>query len=146
MSFYSASYRAFTSILPRVRVAASSRISHSSTFAKITLVGRLGDTPELQPTSTGKEILKYSIGTSIGRGENKKTSWFRVTGFLPEGPQREFIAGLEKGTLLYVEGNVTMNQYQDAEGNTRNALNIVQQKIEVLLSKRRETEEEPESS
>lgn len=95
MSFYSPSRRAITSLLPRV--CRANRILQSSTFAKITLVGRLGDTPELQATSTGKEILKYSIGTSVGRGENKKTSWFRVTGFLPEGPQRDFIAGLEKG-------------------------------------------------
>ncbi|KAI6246916.1 hypothetical protein HI914_04627 [Erysiphe necator] len=144
MSFFSSGRRAFTSIYPRM--LSTSRVSHSSTFAKITLVGRLGGTPELQATSTGKEILKYSIGTSIGRGENQKTSWFKVTGFLPEGPQRDFIAGLEKGTLLYVEGNVTMNQYQDGEGTTRNGLNIVQQKIEVLASKRREVEEETEAS
>ncbi len=63
----------------------------------MTIVGRLADTPELQATSTGQEILKYAVGTNSGRCENQKTSWFRVTSFLPEGPQRDFIAGLDKG-------------------------------------------------
>jgi len=63
----------------------------------MTIVGRLADTPELQATSTGQEILKYAVGTNSGRGENQKTSWFRVTSFLPEGPQRDFIASLDKG-------------------------------------------------
>jgi hypothetical protein len=71
-------------------------------FAKMTIVGRLADTPELQATSTGQEILRYAVGTNSGRGENQKTSWFRVTSFLPEGPQRDFIASLEKGYVALV--------------------------------------------
>ncbi|RKF79426.1 Single-stranded DNA-binding protein RIM1, mitochondrial [Golovinomyces cichoracearum] len=121
------------------RSFSSSSTSQISTFAKITIVGRLADTPESQTTSTGREILKYAVGTTIGRGENQKTSWFRVTSFLPEGPQRDFLAGLEKGTLVYVEGDTTMNQYQDSDGNSRNGLNIVQQKIEVLSSSKKPT-------
>jgi hypothetical protein len=80
--------RAFSTATPR------------SSFAKITIVGRLADTPELQATSTGQEILRYAVGTSSGPRDNQKTSWFRVTSFLPEGPQRDFIASLDKG---YVE-------------------------------------------
>lgn len=68
-----------------------------SSFAKMTIVGRLADTPELQATSTGQEILKYAVGTNSGPRDNQKTSWFRVTSFLPEGPQRDFIASLDKG-------------------------------------------------
>ncbi len=83
-----------TSSLPtRTFSSAASR----SSFAKMTIVGRLADTPELQATSTGQEILRYAVGTNSGRGDNQKTSWFRVTSFLPEGPQRDFIAGLDKG-------------------------------------------------
>ena len=168
-----------------------------SSFAKMTIIGRLADTPELQPTSTGQEILKYVVGTNSGPRDNQKTSWFRVTSFIPEGPQRDFIAGLDKGyvylfyrtwrmlwdmwngrsrdaetrawkgvfelgseeekhkknyiqfafnrthkessaisrtsansalrrTLVYVEGNASMDVFQDAEGKSRSALNIVQ--------------------
>ncbi|TQS38961.1 hypothetical protein Golomagni_00523 [Golovinomyces magnicellulatus] len=115
------------------RTFSSSSAAQISTFAKITIVGRLADTPELQTTGTGREILKYAVGTTVGRGENQKTSWFRVTSFLPEGPQRDFLAGLEKGTLVYVEGDTTMKQYQDSDGNSRNGLNIVQHVIIVII-------------
>jgi len=71
--------------------------SGRNSFAKMTIIGRLADTPELQATSTGQEILKYVVGTSSGPRDNQKTSWFRITSFIPEGPQREFIASLDKG-------------------------------------------------
>jgi single-stranded DNA-binding protein len=63
----------------------------------MTIIGRLADTPELQPTSTGQEILKYSVATNSGTKDNQKTSFFRITSFTPEGPQRDFITSLDKG-------------------------------------------------
>lgn len=44
--------------------------------------------------------MKYAIGTNTGKGENQKTSWFRVVSFLPEGPQRDFISSLDKGWVF----------------------------------------------
>lgn len=85
-----------TRTLPRATRAFSTTTQRSS-FAKMTIIGRLADTPELQATSTGQEILRYAVGTSSGPRDNQKTSWFRVTSFLPEGPQRDFIASLDKG-------------------------------------------------
>ncbi|RDL40637.1 uncharacterized protein BP5553_00616 [Venustampulla echinocandica] len=120
----------------------STSASRPASFAKITIVGRLGDVPELQATSTGKELLKYNVGTSSGPKDNQQTNWFRVASFLPEGPQRDYIAGLEKGTLVYVEGDVSINQYQDGEGVTRRSFNIVQRKLEVLARKRQQESEE----
>ncbi|CAD6447607.1 cc503933-9660-4971-b5cd-e92d5d31bb35 [Sclerotinia trifoliorum] len=110
--------------------------ARNNSFAKLTLVGRLADKPEVTATSQGQEIMKYAIGTSSGRGENQKTSWFRVVSFMQEGPQRDFISSLEKGTLVYVEAEATMNTYQDAEGKNKSAMNAVQQRLEVLQFKR----------
>ncbi|TVY78231.1 Single-stranded DNA-binding protein RIM1 [Lachnellula suecica] len=118
------SARAFSTSTPR------------SSFAKMTIIGRLADTPEVQATSTGHQILKYAVGTNSGPKDNQKTNWFKVTSFLPEGPQRDFIASLDKGTLVYIEGDASMSQYEDAEGKPRSALNIVQQKLEVLSPKK----------
>ncbi|KAF4624425.1 hypothetical protein G7Y89_g13746 [Cudoniella acicularis] len=97
-------------------------------FAKMTIVGRLADRPEVQATSSGQEILRYAVGTNSGPRDNQKTNWFRVTSFLPEGPQRDFISSLDKGTLVYVEGEASMSQYQDADGKSRSSLNIVQRR------------------
>ncbi|PQE26100.1 single-strand binding family protein [Rutstroemia sp. NJR-2017a BBW] len=117
-----------------------STTARNNSFAKLTLVGRLADKPEITATSQGGEIMKYAIGTSTGRGENQKTSWFRVVAFMNEGPQRDFIASLDKGTMVYVEANATMESYQDAEGKPRTSLSAIQQRIEVLQVKRREEE------
>src|ERR1700684_1789734 len=83
--------------LPLSAARSFSTSTARSSFAKMTIIGRLADTPELQATSTGQEILKYAVGTNSGPRDNQKTSWFRVTSFLPEGPQRDFIASLDKG-------------------------------------------------
>ncbi|MCJ1340782.1 ssDNA-binding protein, mitochondrial [Bachmanniomyces sp. S44760] len=99
--------------------------------AKLTLVGRVAAPPELQPTSTGQDIVKYAIGTGHGPPENRQTSWWNITSFAPEG-QRERILGLDKGTLVYVEGEAKMKGYTDKEGQQRKSLNITQNKMEIL--------------
>lgn len=69
-------------------------------FAKITIVGYLADAPELQATSTGRELLRYAVASNSGPRDNRTTSWFRVTSFEPEGPRREFLRGLAKGYVF----------------------------------------------
>lgn len=67
--------------------------------AKITVIGTLGATPEIQATSTGREILKYSVASNTrSRGETK-TSWWRVTCFNVEGNRRDFFQSLPKGCV-----------------------------------------------
>ncbi|EPE31881.1 Nucleic acid-binding protein [Glarea lozoyensis ATCC 20868] len=129
-----------SSFLARRALTASARsFSTSATrnsFAKMTIVGRLADTPELQATSTGREILRYAVATNSGPRDNQKSNFFKVTGFLPEGSFRDFITTLDKGTMVYVEGEVSFSNYEDAEGNKKQSLNIVQQKFEVLSSRK----------
>ena len=40
--------------------------------------------------------VRYVIGSNYGKGEDKKTSWFRVASFV-QGPQKEFLMGVPKG-------------------------------------------------
>jgi hypothetical protein len=99
------SARAFSTAAPR------------SSFAKMTIIGRLADTPELQATSTGQEILRYAVGTNSGPRDNQKTSWFRVTSFVPEGPQRDFIASLDKGYVaLRLGTGVLLGETMNGKG------------------------------
>jgi hypothetical protein len=72
-------------------------VSARREIAKITLVGNLAATPEVKATSTGKTFVEYAIASNEGRGENRKTSWFRVAAFIDEGPQRDFMTNLAKG-------------------------------------------------
>ncbi len=78
--------RAFTTSAPR-------------SVARISIIGNLADTPELQPTSSGREILKYAVASNSGPKDNRQTSWFRVTSFA-EGPRRDFLLSLPKGCVF----------------------------------------------
>ena len=72
----------------------------------MTIIGHLTATPELKATSTGKEILQYSVATNSGPQDDRKVSFFRVTGFLDEGPQRDFITSLDKGYVEFFPAGV----------------------------------------
>jgi hypothetical protein len=88
-----------------VRRAAAQTLASSRAFstsaarpvARITIVGHLGDTPDVQVTSTGHEVVKYAIASNSGPKDNRKTSWFRVASFEPDGPRRELLRSLPKG-------------------------------------------------
>lgn len=69
-------------------------------FARITIVGHLADTPEVVPTSTGREIVRYAVASNSGPRDNRTTSWFRVTSFEAEGPRRDFLQSVPKGCVL----------------------------------------------
>ncbi|EEQ29531.1 ssDNA-binding protein, mitochondrial [Microsporum canis] len=101
-------------------------------FARLTVVGRLGAQPELTTSSNGREYIRYSVGTNYGPRDNQQTSWFRVTSFMPEGPGRDHLLGLPKGTLLLVEGDATMRTVEDNEGKKSSNLGFVQRHYDVL--------------
>jgi len=66
-------------------------------LARMQLIGRLAATPELQPTSTGRDIVRYAIGTTHRTSRGEETSWFRVASFVDEGARRDLVLGLPKG-------------------------------------------------
>jgi single-stranded DNA-binding protein len=53
-----------------------------------------------------------------------KTSWFRITSFNPSDYVRERV---KKGALVFVDGDVSLDKYQDeASGKTLTSIRIVQ--------------------
>jgi len=102
-----------------------------SQLARMTLVGRLGADPEISETAKG-QVIRYVVGTSHGPRDNRQTSWFRVASFAQEGPVRDLVLGLSKGTLVYLEGDASMRTYDDAEGKKQSSLSLVQTRVEVL--------------
>lgn len=69
-------------------------------YSKITLVGRLTGEPELVPTSTGQEVVKYVVANSYGTKVDRKTNFWRVSYFGRENSptgRRDFMLSLGKG-------------------------------------------------
>lgn len=104
---------------------AFSTAAAKANVAKLTLIGRLAAEPELTATSTGRDIIKYSVGTSTGPQENRQTSWWRITSF-DEGKGRDILLSAAKGSLVHVEATGKMDTFEDRNGQQRSQLNLVQ--------------------
>ncbi|KAK6081621.1 ssDNA binding protein [Seiridium cupressi] len=120
------------------RTALSARRAFSTTsprpLAKMTIIGNLAATPELKATSSGREVVEYAIASNSGPRDNRVTSWFRISAFEAEGPRRDYLTSLPKGSTVYVEGNAIMSTVADQnnEGKSRSFLNIYQTNFELL--------------
>ncbi|KAI4143094.1 MAG: hypothetical protein LQ340_007117 [Diploschistes diacapsis] len=98
----------------------------------MTIVGRLGAEPEAVTTSSGRELVRYSIGTRHGPKDKETTTWWKVASFTEEGSRlSELLKGLPKGTLVYVEGEASMRKYE-RDGREETSLRLIQNKLEIL--------------
>jgi single-strand DNA-binding protein len=104
----------------------------SGSVNKVILVGSLGKDPEIRNTQDGKKIANLSIATSESwkdkhTGERKeKTEWHRVSIF-NEGLAKVAESYLEKGSKVYVEGQIQTRKWVDKQGQDRYSTEIVLQ-------------------
>lgn len=82
-------------VAPRLSTRAFSTTSRAS-LARMSLVGRLGTVPEEVTISNDRTLVRYVVGTSYGKGEDQKTSWFRVASFV-QGGQKDYLLNVPKG-------------------------------------------------
>lgn len=77
----------------------------------ITIVGNLGDNPELKNSQNGKEFITFSLATNDGYGDNKKTNWHKCIAF---GKTAELIHKYtQKGSKLAVNGSIDYKKHED---------------------------------
>ena len=105
---------------------------------KIMLIGNLGRDPELNVTSDGTPVTKFSIAvnrnTKTSTGERKEeTEWFNIVAWrqLAEICERY----LHKGSKIYIEGRLTQRKYTDREGVQRTSVEVIANEMEMLDSK-----------
>lgn len=89
---------------------------------RVTLIGRLGQEPEIRRTLADKRMLVLSVATSEiwGKGEERheQTVWHRVISFAE--PIVEYAeAHLSKGCWVFVEGKLQINEWEDKDGLKR---------------------------
>lgn len=83
-------------------------------YQKVTILGRLGQQPELTYAAGGMAICKFSMATSKKKKNGEEiTSWHRLIAF---GKTGETISKyVEKGHELLVEGELSYGSY-DKDG------------------------------
>lgn len=91
---------------------------------RVTLVGNLGQNPEIRRTQDGKPIANLTIATSESwkdknTGERKEqTEWHRVVVFA-EGLCKIIEQYCKKGDKVLIEGSLKTRKWQDKEGKDR---------------------------
>ena len=104
-------------------------------FNKIIIVGNLGRDPELRYTPQGTAVCNFSMATNEKRrdkaGEMQDiTTWFRVTLW---GRQAENASKyLQKGSAVYIEGRLKLDEWTDRDGNTRQTLDVTATDMQFL--------------
>ena len=96
---------------------------------KVILIGNLGQDPEVRYMQSSNAVANFTLATSESwrdkqSGEMKeKTEWHRVVVF---GKLAE-VAGqyLQKGSQVYIEGQLQTRKWQDQQGQDRYSTEVV---------------------
>lgn len=110
---------------------------------RVQLIGNLGRDPEIRVIPFGKKVTQFSLAVNnrwkSSQGEAKEsTDWFTVEAW---GRPGEICAQyLHKGSLVFIEGRLRTDKYEDKSGETKYFTRVVLQSMQMLD---RKTEEEP---
>jgi single-strand DNA-binding protein len=96
-------------------------------FNKIIVVGNLGRDPELRYTPQGTAVCNFSIATNEKKrdkaGElHDVTTWFRVTLWNKQAENASKY--LTKGSSVYIEGRLRVEEWNDKDGKNRFTLEV----------------------
>jgi single-strand DNA-binding protein len=114
----------------------------SRSLNKATLIGNVGNDPEVRTTTGGSRVAQVSLATTRqwngSNGEKQeKTEWHRLVLWNSKGANLADIVEryVKKGDRLYVEGRIEYRQWQDKEGQTRYTTEINVREM-IMLSSR----------
>jgi len=100
---------------------------------RVQLIGYLGKDPESRLTPTGKKVTHFSLGVTQRwktNGETKEyTDWVYVEAWGRLGDV--FDQYLHKGSLVYVEGRLKVERYED-KGETKYSTKVVALQAQML--------------
>jgi len=107
---------------------------------RVTLVGRLGNDPDLRQTPSGTSVATFSIATNERWNDRKgerqeRVTWHRIVAWNKLAETcGEF---LKKGRQVYVEGRIQYRDWMDKENNKRTTTEIVVTNVTFLGSSNR---------
>lgn len=114
----------------------------SRSLNKVTLIGNLGNDPEVRSTTGGNRVATFSLATSrtwndASGSKQEKTEWHRCVVWNTKTSQLADIVEryVKKGDKLYVEGRIEYRQWQDKDGQTRYSTEINVREL-IMLSSR----------
>lgn len=115
----------------------------SRSVNKVTLIGNLGNEPEVRTTAGGSKVATFSLATGRqwtgANGEKQeKTEWHRCVAWNGKSSGMGLADIVEKycrkGERVFVEGSIEYGQYKDKEGQTRYTTEIKVRELMLLGS------------
>jgi single-strand DNA-binding protein len=98
----------------------------------VVVSGRLTEKPEAKFTQTGKAIVDFNIAINKPY-KGKDGEWTNRATFVTATLWGEYAPktaeGCDKGTFVFVQGELALNEWKDKEGNKRQKLYILADKV-----------------
>lgn len=110
-------------------------------FNKVTLVGRISTDLELRYTGSNKAYCRFNL--AVNR-MNEGTDFIPVTVW--GKPAKNLVQYQSKGSLILVDGSISMRNYTDKDGNNRTSFEVMTSNVQFLGNKRTNDETTIESS
>ena len=86
-------------------------------FAQITVVGNLGQDPEVRYLPDNTSVVSFSIAHTRKRKNQESTTWYRCSLFGKRGDT--FAQYTHKGSKVLVTGEPFTREYQAKDGSTK---------------------------
>jgi single-strand DNA-binding protein len=112
----------------------------------VTLVGFVGNTPEVRNTQSGVSITNISLATSRsfkdGEGNRQsETEWHRITCF--NGVGKSVAEHVTKGAMVMVRGRIHYTKWTDQTGTDRYGCEIIAEQVDFLAKAKEAAKDEP---
>lgn len=103
---------------------------------RVTLIGNLGRDPEVRHIDQDRVVARFSVATTESYTDRntgqliENTDWHNVTCW--RGLAKIAETYLKKGHKVYIEGKLKTRQYQDKDGVTKYATDVVADNLIML--------------
>lgn len=112
---------------------------------RITILGHVANSPELKKTKSDRAVCSFPVATNrfIVAKDGKKEETADFHRIVAWGKMAEVAAKhLDKGCLVYIEGTLVNNAYDDKEGIRRYKSEIYMKEMSIITWKKKDGESE----
>lgn len=118
----------------------------AASYNRVILVGTLVRDPEIRYVGSGAGVTKFRLAVNPNKRDPKPEDTLFIDIVAWEKLAETCNTYLKKGMSCLVEGRLSIRQYEDKEGNKRQATEVVINAMQMLGSRRdREGQESTES-
>ena len=110
----------------------------------VAIMGRLVADPELRTTQAGHSVCSFRIACDrnyVQQGQERQADFIDIVAWRQ---QADFVSKyFQKGSMIAVEGSLQTRNYQDKNGNSRTAVEVVANNISFAGAKRQDGQSVP---